>query len=150
MTPQQARTAAAALESLGGAHLEVVSKLRELADAQEHQVVIWRFDGYTGVLTAGDPGCVHAPRIARVPEFAIHVPSLLLLPNMPLNVTPFPGDKSDRSAANAQKYRLARRLEAAKQPMLAAAVGLDILLEQVGRTVWARYEPVGLPLVLED
>lgn len=150
MTPQQARTAATVLESLGGAHRDVVAKLRELADVQERRLAVWRFDAYTKTLTAGDPGCVRAPRIARVPEFAMHIPSLFMLPGMPLNVTFLPGDASERAAVNAQKYRLAKRLEEMKQPELAAAVGLDIMLEQIGRTVWARYEPVGLPLVLED
>lgn len=150
MTPQQARKAAAALESLGSAHHEAVAVLLELADVQEQRIAVWRFNGYTWALTAGDPGCVRAPSIARAPEFAMHIPSLFQFPGMPLDVTPLPGDVNRRAAVNAQKYRLSKRLEEMRQPVLASAVGADITLEQVGQSVWARYEPLGLPLVLAE
>lgn len=151
MTPEQANLAALWLdmhgpEDLDGhtAALAAAAHLRAYAAAKRERVALWSYDSMTATLTAADPGATSPRRMTDVPDFAAHVPAVLDCVGVPHRVTWW-GESASRAAVNAQRYRLVKRLEDSRAEVLPAAVQA-IVLEQVGGAVYARYEPMGLPV----
>lgn len=124
--------------------LEAASILKAYAAGKRERVALWSYDSMTRTLTAADPGATSPRRMTDVPDFAAHVPAVLDCVGVPHRVTWW-GESASRAAVNAQRYRLVKRLEDSRAEVLPAAVRA-ILLEQVGGEVYARYEPMGLPV----
>jgi hypothetical protein len=147
MTPEQATLAAGILSThlpsdpgrMADA-LAVIEYLRRMAGGAFR----WRYAG--GTLYVADP-CGRSATIARPSRFAATAGDVLAAPGERVDVSHV--SAAGRPAINSQRYALADRLAQRRFAALADAVRV-IHLEQRGASVFAIYDPDGVPLRFEQ